>query len=713
MDVRVAAMSPRGASSFSRQWLIGAAALAVPALAVMFLLSGGSATPLIVLLADGVYPVALLLAATGLGAWPAHLLLRSAAVERQVCLACALGAGILSTLSLVLGCSGLLSQVAAWGMLGLGGLLGMTRLGAAARRRSEASRGTAARRDAARSPTTADDPPALLPMARAVLLAPLGIALGVALFCATVPPGLLWISEGNGYDVLEYHLQAPREYFEAGRIHFLPHNVYAQFPQQVELLYLLLMHLVGGPYYDAAIPAQLLHVAFGGWAAAALAAWSPRGWPRAAATVLAATSPWWAYVGALAYVELALLFFSAVCLGLLLDAIRGSSAAGWRIFFAAGICAGLAAGCKYTAAGLVIAPAAVAVLAAPPQRAAVRLRASAIFLAAAAVAFAPWLVRNWAQTGNPVYPFAYELFGGAAWSAAQADQWRTGHALSGASATIAGRAALAWDELLASAMYGPGLWICSAAALLIAWRKRGSWACVLLGLLGLMAWAGLSHMPGRFALPLTIPAAFLIAIGVSRLQDRLGRRPGMASLGAARRAVPLVAAAGVALAVLPNLRQLFALVATQDQALSARGLGLADAVGRTTEMVRQNAIVQQTPAAARVWIVGDAAVFYAARRIHYTTVFNRDPWLAQAGGRSAQAAVAWLSERQITHVVFSWAEIVRLRRTYGFDELVTREWVAGLVQAGLRRTAARGNAAGEAVWEMFEVPVDAGERSQR
>src|ERR1051325_2825332 len=48
---------------------------------------------------------------------------------------------------------------------------------------------------------------------------------GLALLVSTFPPGTLWPAEGNGYDVLEYHLAAPREYYEAGRIGFLPHNI--------------------------------------------------------------------------------------------------------------------------------------------------------------------------------------------------------------------------------------------------------------------------------------------------------------------------------------------------------------------------------------------------------------------------------------------------------------------------------------------------------
>ena len=32
------------------------------------------------------------------------------------------------------------------------------------------------------------------------------------------------------FDAIEYHLQGPKEYFQAGRIAFLPHNVYTSMP---------------------------------------------------------------------------------------------------------------------------------------------------------------------------------------------------------------------------------------------------------------------------------------------------------------------------------------------------------------------------------------------------------------------------------------------------------------------------------------------------
>src|SRR5207253_10619698 len=48
------------------------------------------------------------------------------------------------------------------------------------------------------------------------------------------------------YDVREYHLQAPKEWYQNGRIDFLPHNIYANMPLGSELTGLWAMAIVGG-----------------------------------------------------------------------------------------------------------------------------------------------------------------------------------------------------------------------------------------------------------------------------------------------------------------------------------------------------------------------------------------------------------------------------------------------------------------------------------
>ena len=99
-------------------------------------------------------------------------------------------------------------------------------------------------------------------------------------------PGLLWKpGEPHGYDVVEYHLQAPREWYEAGRIVPLRHNAFSFFPFNVEMHYLLAMHLEGGPYKGMYL-CQLMHLAMmvlvvlATWAFARRIAPRPRGGGR-------------------------------------------------------------------------------------------------------------------------------------------------------------------------------------------------------------------------------------------------------------------------------------------------------------------------------------------------------------------------------------------------------------------------------------------------
>src|SRR5207237_10539207 len=89
----------------------------------------------------------------------------------------------------------------------------------------------------------------------------------------------------------------------------------------------------------------------------------------------------------------------------------------------AGLLAGGAMACKYPALVSAVLP--FGVLAAVQ---AVRHRSARIlvgYVAGWAVVMAPWLGKNLIDTGNPVYPLAYRVFGGQHWDAAQdAKCWR-------------------------------------------------------------------------------------------------------------------------------------------------------------------------------------------------------------------------------------------------------------------------------------------------
>ena len=75
------------------------------------------------------------------------------------------------------------------------------------------------------------------------------------------------IHTADNYDVLGYHLQVPREYFEAGQISELPHNCYSYYPLGVEMLFLLAMCLRSGAY-EGMYLAKMLHAVFAGLAVA-------------------------------------------------------------------------------------------------------------------------------------------------------------------------------------------------------------------------------------------------------------------------------------------------------------------------------------------------------------------------------------------------------------------------------------------------------------
>lgn len=44
------------------------------------------------------------------------------------------------------------------------------------------------------------------------------------------------VSPPTDFDVREYHLQGPKEWFQQRQINFLPHNVYTSFPFLTEML---------------------------------------------------------------------------------------------------------------------------------------------------------------------------------------------------------------------------------------------------------------------------------------------------------------------------------------------------------------------------------------------------------------------------------------------------------------------------------------------
>ncbi len=242
---------------------------------------------------------------------------------------------------------------------------------------------------------------------RALVWILIALAVGLWLAGATLPPGFV-ASFGDDYDVLEYHLQLPRQYYLDQHVRTLDYNVYSHYPLGVEMLYLLCMCLRGGPY-EGMYAAKMLHGAFGVLAVVAVFAAMRREEDLRArfSVALLATAPLAVYLSWMAMVELAQVAYLAVALLWLREWMRSPSLGS---AVAAGAMMGGACAVKYLSVGFVLGPLAVVMLAYPifARRAELLAPRGGCACWWRRSALLPWLVRNTLATGNPVFPLASE-----------------------------------------------------------------------------------------------------------------------------------------------------------------------------------------------------------------------------------------------------------------------------------------------------------------
>lgn len=505
----------------------------------------------------------------------------------------------------------------------------------------------------------------------------------LALAGSSNAPGFVWKEEGFGYDILEYHLQLPKEYRQLGRMTYLPHNVYASFPLNVEMLYLHAM-IVLDDDLDMGTVANSIHLILGALTVAAIWAAARDVGRRAGvvAGVLTATCGWLVYLSALAYVEHGLLFFGALSAGCLLRAIRmeiNESPANDplhhaqlnRWFLLAGVFSGLSCGCKYTAVPLFAAPSLFALLFAKSDSIPSRLRYTALFTIGWLVTLAPWLARNYAFTGNPVFPLASEIFTASSddWGPAENLRWTEGHKPKGDEATLTGRLTGGWHRVLTDdqSRLAPGLFLLALAGAWFGRRDNGArWLAFCL-LFQVVVWLFATHVYARFAVTMLVPLVLLSCYVMAQSGKTL--RLGFALfLLAANALIGLVPAIGL----------------QQQESLNAPASLMYE--GSMPGYEYYGVVNNELPANARVLLIGEARPFYFRRHVDYAVVFNRNRFLDLLESKaSPNEIMLWLRECGYTNILINWSEVVRLR-TYGFPDILTPNWLNTMQEAGLRIT---------------------------
>ena len=514
------------------------------------------------------------------------------------------------------------------------------------------------------------------------------------------------------FDAIEYHLQGPKEYFQAGRIAFLPHNVYTSMPFGIEMLHLLGMEVVGD-WWLGALVGQLLVAMFAPASAVLIGLAARRiGSDRAAwvAALVYLTTPWIYRMGVLPYVEGPLCYFHAALLWAVVRTHSGrtqDSGLGTRDSGLGTEDSGLGAGnssirrsspspeSSVPSPAMVLSPAVLVGLLAggamaikyPALISAVipfsgwaawtswRSRNGRVafgYAMGVAVIMAPWLLKNVVDTRNPVYPLAYKVFGSTHWDPARDAKWSAAHgpkaieavALVQSVVDVAGRSD--WQSPLYAAL-------APLAILRRGSRRAVGWLAVYSAYLFLTWWL-LTHRLDRFWLPILAPLAILAGLGGDWIRSWAwsGLLASVLALGIATNLVYCSTA-------LCGLNEW-----TGD--LTALRAGVPKMLN--PPLARLDS---ELPPGAKPLLVGQAAVFHLNRPIVYNTVFNEETIEAIAKGRTPGQVREELRRLGVTHIYVDWFEIERYRSpgNYGFTPFVTPEVFDRLVEAGVLGPPAR------------------------
>lgn len=525
---------------------------------------------------------------------------------------------------------------------------------------------------------------------RALVWVVLAAAVGLWIAGATRPPGL--IRTPDTYDVLEYHLQVPREFYNAQHIGPLNHNCYSFYPLGVEMLFLLGMALRGGAY-EGMYAAKMIHGAFGVLAVAAVFGALKKdddGRARFSAALLG-TAPFVVYLSWLAMVELAMMCYLALGVLWMREWLKGG---GWRESVCIGLMLGASCSVKYLSVGLIAGPvlAAMIVISLSRPGRAKDIAYVPLTVVATVLLFCPWLIRNHALTGNPVFPLATETFGRGHWSAESAQRWVDGHGPEfrapvppppgWSQRPTPTRAEMFYHNFMTEQQFGPILLLLAGVAVCVmiaAGSKSDPWdwslALILLGQIAV--WMAFTHgMPSRFLAPALVPMA-LLAGGVLAQLGRVRTNPfrrvaPVPSTGAWGRP-PAIALLATAIAV--NLLIAYFMYDTYTAwAPQMHGVP-GDGIASTTMKDAGD-----LPEGSRIMLLGEARAFYFPPDTVYATTFDAqslDPIARklESGEMTREQALAELRRMNVTHIWVDWRELFRLGTSYGFPASLSAELV--------------------------------------
>ncbi|MCX6345803.1 MAG: glycosyltransferase family 39 protein [Armatimonadetes bacterium] len=454
-----------------------------------------------------------------------------------------------------------------------------------------------------------------------------------AIIPAAAPPAM------SDWDSLAYHLAVPKLYIEHGGIYNIGIMSHSNFPFLMEMLY------IPGVMLNCPEAARVLNFFVGILLIASVWLLTKRHFSAKAAPMAAlglAGMPIVLFLATTAYIDLATTLYTVISIYLLLNYLDTRERA---YIIGSAIAAGFAASTKMT--GLVTIPLIVAWLIIDRFAAERKIewKRGLMFVGVAFLACAPWYIKTFIYTGNPVYPFFYGLFGGRNWTPDMANLYAASQAKFGMGHDITAFLMLPWNLAFHSEKFydtpflfvGP-MFLVSVPLLFAAkYRSRKS-----IGLLGFfLAYIGIWFMLTHQSRYL-IPAFAVLAVLVSAIvyeDERL--KYARWALGA----IFAVTAVFGIFTLWPAITRSAPVVfgkETREQYLS-HALDIYPA---------QQFMNEHLPADARVAFMGDTRGFYLNREYIWADYGHNLEFSRRY--LSAEDFVQYLKSRHVTHVMINF-----------------------------------------------------------
>jgi len=498
----------------------------------------------------------------------------------------------------------------------------------------------------------------------------------------------------NEFDVREYHLQAPKEFFEAGRIAFMPHNIYGNMALGAEMHALLGMALTGD-WWLGALVGKVILALFAPLTALGLLAAGRRFFSPAVGIVAAIvyiSIPLIANISTFGFIEgaAALYLFATLYAMLIVQEDSDRRISDWIL---PGYLAGASVACKYPGLLFVVAPLGTWLLWLSFRRRNEEGSwqpdwwAPIVFGATVVLGCGLWLGKNWVLAGNPLYPLLYGLFGGETLTAEKSQMWSTVHQPAGF--TLSALVADTRRLLLSSDWLSP---IVVPLAVLACFHKRRP---LVIGLAVyfafiVVAWWCLALRIDRYWAPGLPILALLAGAGAVWCRDRLWQHTLLGLLVFAS-LFNLITAA-VRPCIYPPLFVPYATLRTDPERVNPWHLYLNEHADGTVLLVGEAQVFDlETPILYNTWL--DDSVF--------ESIF-RDPTTGEL--RPTEEIRADLQARNISHVYVSLSEIGRYINTgYGNWDFIRPEVFQQLIAEGVLERIPPPKGLEESVNQVYRV----------